>query len=435
MMNGPGCVADEGRSLRGVAATLFDVVVLIDDGGRLISASDDLQSRLGYLATEVIGTDALDFLHPDDRDHAAFELLQEASTPDNRSESFTVRFRHGDGSWREMEVTGRLRPDLGGVVVGLRDVTGRRVSDRVLAADAHLFARLPAIASDVTMITDAYGRRVFVSPSVQALLGFAPAEIAAMKRSSLVHADDYQTLRAAIGSVMRAPGLTERVELRVATAAGAYLWFEVSIVNLLDDASVRGVVLHARNIDERRRMEAQLRYRAMHDPLTGLLNRYSFLEHLSSVPGDRSGDDRGDRSSPPTGSGTALLFCDLDEFKQVNDRFGHSAGDDVLLCVGQRLRAAVRPHDLVARIGGDEFCVICRDLPTDDDAVEVAERVRLALAEPMYVRGQSVQIGVSIGICCTFAAPDGEEMLARADRAMYAAKSAGRNRVQVVSIV
>lgn len=434
MMDGTRFAVDECVSLRNAAAGLFDVVVLVDALGQLVSATDDLQSRLGYAPTEVIGTSALDFLHPDDRDHAALELLQEASSPNNRSESFTVRFRHGDGSWREMEVTGRLRPDLGGVIVGLRDVTGRRVSDRVLAADAHLFARLPAIASDITMITDSHGRRIFVSPSVHALLGFTPAEVAAMRRSSLVHADDYSTLRAAIGSVLRAPGLTERVELRMATAAGSYLWFEASVVNLLEDPSVRGVVLHARNIDERRRMEAQLRYRAMHDPLTGLLNRYSFLEHLSTVRAEGAPDERGDRAEQPEGSGTALLFCDLDEFKQVNDRFGHSAGDDVLLCVGQRLRAAVRPHDLVARIGGDEFCVICRDLPSGDDAVEVAERVRMALGESIHLRGESVYVGVSIGICWTSASPDGEAMLARADRAMYAAKSAGRNCVQVVSI-
>ena len=144
-------------------------------------------------------------------------------------------------------------------------------------------------------------------------------------------------------------------------------------VGVLDDADVES-------------RTALLTHAAAHDPLTGLMNRACLQEHLTALVG------------PGARAATAVLFVDLDRFKLVNDRFGHEAGDQLLVAVAQRLRSAVRPGDVVARFGGDEFVVVSADVTTVTVATAVAQRVLAALADPVQVGSASLSIGVSIGI-------------------------------------
>ena len=374
-----------------------------------------------------MGKSAFSFLDEHDQHRTALELMREMENEHNRSETFTVRFRHADGSWRDVEVAGVNRfTSLGGLVVGMRDVSTRRVSDRVLAASERLYRSLPTLATDLTIITDGADARIYVSASVTQLLGYAPNELIELPEEALVHVEDRELLAAARRRVAQTPGASETFDIRLQPARGPVVWFETNLVNLLDDPAVRGVVLYARNIDERRRLEAQLRYRAKHDPLTGLHNRFSFIELLDALPKRAS--------SNPDREGLALLFCDLDGFKQVNDGHGHQTGDEVLARVAHRLRSAVRPGDPVARIGGDEFCVICTGLSDPKDAVEIAERIRNAMEEPFAIEGGSTSVGVSIGIAWTQLREPCDGLLAHADRAMYTAKSGGRRGIHVVAL-
>lgn len=165
----------------------------------------------------------------------------------------------------------------------------------------------------------------------------------------------------------------------------------------------------------------ELLYRqAHHDALTGLPNRLLFRERLT----DELRRVRGGAV------GGALLYLDLDDFKHVNDTLGHAAGDRVLILIGQRLRACVKESDTVARIGGDEFTVVLRELPDVAAASAVAQRIIDSLAVPVLLGGERREIGVSVGIA-TFPDDglDGDELLHRADAAMYRAKQQGRRRV------
>ncbi len=167
---------------------------------------------------------------------------------------------------------------------------------------------------------------------------------------------------------------------------------------------------------ERKRAELELAHRATHDDLTGLPNRTLFLDRLGLTLG------RLERRS----RAAAVLFLDLDRFKTVNDRFGHEAGDQLLVAVADRLRLLVRPGDTVARFGGDEFMLLCDDIEAESDAIAVADRLGAELELPFEIGDMSVTVGASIGIAMADSRSRSPETLVRdADRGMYAAKRRG----------
>src|SRR5262249_17392098 len=153
-------------------------------------------------------------------------------------------------------------------------------------------------------------------------------------------------------------------------------------------------------------------------PLTGLFNRGAFLTQLELAVARRAANN------------VAVIFVDLDRFKEVNDSLGHEAGDMVLTTVAKRMQDAVREGDVVARIGGDEFVILCNDAGTEDEMLELAERVRAAADAPIDVRGTEVNIGASVGVAAADAGIAAADLLRASDIARYTAKRNGRGRVE-----
>jgi diguanylate cyclase (GGDEF)-like protein len=176
------------------------------------------------------------------------------------------------------------------------------------------------------------------------------------------------------------------------------------------------------NIDGRKRAEAELVHRTIHDPLTRLPNRQHFLDRLAEARTGLSGHDLD----------IGVVFVDLDNFKHVNDSLGHEAGNELLVAVAARLRAAVRPADIVARFGGDEFLVLADELSDARDATQLAWRLAHSLRTLFSVGGTTVSVTASFGVA-TSRDPDeaGEDLVRKADAAMYTAKQRGSNRVAV----
>jgi diguanylate cyclase (GGDEF)-like protein/PAS domain S-box-containing protein len=304
--------------------------------------------------------------------------------------------------WRELEATVRSR-------------TGE------LTRSEARFRSLVQNSSDVITVIGPDGTVRYESPSTHAVLGHSVATFGEPPLE-IVHPEDRDRVRSAAREIRDPSAGVVRLELRVRHQDEGWRYVEAVASNLLDDQAVAAFVINTRDITahkalaERRVLEAQLTHRAFHDALTGLANRALFsdrLEHALSRSTRRS-------------STVAVLFLDLDDFKDVNDTIGHAAGDELLVTVARRLDDAVRPADTVARLAGDEFAVLVEDVTDAEDASPVAERIQAALKESITVRGREVFVRCSIGIATSGVdAANAQELLRSADIAMYTAKERG----------
>jgi diguanylate cyclase (GGDEF)-like protein/PAS domain S-box-containing protein len=239
------------------------------------------------------------------------------------------------------------------------------------------FRSLVQNASDVTMVLGADTVVSYVTPPVQRVLGWDPAELLGVQLADLVHPEEAAYARAFYAEMSGhrdGADSVATVEWRVRHRDGSWRQFEVVNASLLDDEAVRGIVATLRDVTERRALECELEHQAFHDRLTGLANRALFRDRLEHALARRTRH----RDQHPV----AVLLLDLDDFKVVNDSLGHAAGDRLLVMVAERLRGHLRASDTTARLGGDEFAVLLDDPAADDEALRVAERLIEVLAAP-----------------------------------------------------
>ncbi len=277
------------------------------------------------------------------------------------------------------------------------------------------FRSLVQNASDVITVVDAEGTILFASPSVSRVLGYTPEQMTGQPLETIVHYDDRAAAAEALASTARGIGQDTPLLVRVRRADGQWRNVECVSANLLDDVTVRGIVVTSRDVTERAALEAKLVHQAYHDALTGLANRARFHERVSRAL------LRGAREP----GGVAVIFLDLDDFKTVNDSLGHGAGDLLLVQVAERLLNATRGCDTVARLGGDEFAVLLENVRDDDDALVVADRIVRAFEHPVQLGAHSLVVAASVGIARSQAGSDVDELLRDADVAMYKAKQRG----------
>jgi len=282
---------------------------------------------------------------------------------------------------------------------------------------------LIAGSRDVVWVRAVDGVLVYASPAVEATLGYRPEELEGRSERDLIHDADASLRDVSVERLLASDEPQAPLELRVRHRDGSFRWLEMIDTNRLADLAVRGIVTNARDVTSRKTTEDELVQLTFRDPLTGLPNRTLLMDRIAVALAHTS------RSSDIL----AVLFCDLDGFKVINDVLGHAAGDQVLVSVAQRLGSAVRQADTVARTGGDEFVVVCDGLQTIDQATGIAQQIRDAIEEPILVDGRrEAALSVSIGIVTTegFDASnvDPMTMLRNADAAMYHAKKRGRAR-------
>ncbi len=289
-----------------------------------------------------------------------------------------------------------------------------------LAARERQFRALVHRSTDSISVVDAEGVVRYQSESVEALLGYTPAQLTGWSLAAIAAGGDAVKLRSALASIAAQPDRSMTAELSVHHRDGSIRRCEATLTNLLDDADVRGIVVNMRDVTERRRLEDELSHQALHDRLTGLPNRVLFRDRLVHAL----------EHSARAGQPTTVLFVDLDGFKQVNDTRGHVAGDAVLVTAAERIREAVRSSDTVARLGGDEFAVVLEGTP-ETEAMPIAERITSMMRLPVHVDGGEVLVSASVGVAGHPGVADPDVAVRNADVAMYLAKANGRDRVEV----
>ena len=272
-------------------------------------------------------------------------------------------------------------------------------------------------ASDAILVIDDTGGVKYASPAAGHLFGCDPAEL---ERFDLtwVDPDHAEAITEVFQRLQLHPGGVEAADVPIRRADGTSRWVEVRLTNLVGNPAVGGHVCNMRDIGERRVAQQQLLHDAQHDAVTHLPNRRLFLERLDEVLHTAAPDEV-----------VAVLFVDVDHFKEINDRLGHETGDSVLVALANRLSLVVRPNDLVARYGGDEFTVLLTGLGAVEGAFDIAERITTQLSDPWCVDGHELMLSVSVGLSVSQGRDENAaNLLRRADRAMYDAKRNGRAR-------
>ena len=297
-----------------------------------------------------------------------------------------------------------------GLVMTVRDLTQRQGEAR--------FAAMVENSTDVIAVVDQHMRITYASPSTRIMLGQRPEQLVGRSFLELVLPLDVPTVQAQLS---RAAGIPHahaiEMDASITRSDGVIRNVEIVASNLLNDSVVGGLVVTVRDVTEQKSLQLELSHQAFHDGLTGLANRALFVDRVEQALRRR-------RRHPEVCP--AVLFIDLDDFKAVNDGLGHTAGDDLLRGVAQRITSCIRQGDTVARLGGDEFAILLEEDGDELQAVLMAERILDVMHRPMVLESIELTVMASIGVAVAERDATTAWLMRDADIAMYEAKRLGK---------
>lgn len=399
------------RNLAGVYHNTLD--------GRMLECNDAMAAMLGYDSRE-------EFLRLNARelyfDSAERDAFMSVVLENHGVRSVEVCLRRKDGSpvWLLESVHLIDGPDGAPVLEGtVIDITDRKLAETALRESEERYRFMAEHSNDIISRTNAEGVITYASDAVRTLTGYESNEVIGRNVAEFVVADDrhlFERMEKAI--VLETAPRTFTFRLR--RKDGTQVWIETTLRAIRDETSGRitEVVSVSRDVSERRRAEEQIEYQAYHDALTALPNRLLFRDRLTIALAHAKRQSKS----------LAVMFLDLDRFKDVNDTLGHSLGDELLRQVAGILEKQLREGDTIARMGGDEFTILLEDIGSAEDAAKAARKLLDALLQPIHVEAHELFVTASIGIALFPEDGDSAELLLKnADTAMYRAKEAGRN--------
>ena len=341
----------------------------------------------------------------------------ESGVPFVATDVVTIGYRDEEGRPRVADIS-IVPVDGDRVSYSWRDVTERHAFQQRLAESEERFRLLAENMSDVVVLVQD-GVVTWISPSVTRVTGHSALWVIGRDPLSLLHPDDVAAAQQAW--IDLPTGAVPRQRFRARSADGSYHWVDAE-ASVVPGSEGRSVVLALRTVDAEVAALSALQIQARHDELTGLVNRHEVFEHISR---SLSGETR-------SGTRLAMVFCDLDGFKAVNDDHGHAVGDELLRQLAARLQATVRSGDIVARIGGDEFLIVLNGVQDLDNAIALADKLRQQVAMPVAIPGGVISVGASVGVTLAERGESVDAIVARADDAMYLAKRRGKDAVVAI---
>jgi diguanylate cyclase (GGDEF)-like protein/PAS domain S-box-containing protein len=387
--------------------------VVKDQLSMITEIDDALTQILGWSPEEMTGRRSIEFIHPDDHALAIDNWMEMLSAP-GLARRVRLRHRHRDGAWVWFEVTNHNYlddPERACVFCELVDITDEMAAAEEVRARKELLDRIAEAIPMGLLQIDAAGDVVYTNDRLHEILGVQRAPSASEQLASLLD-EDRERLLSALADLL-ARGRAADLEVRLRSAGERMLRLCAINLRALSDGegATAGAIACIADITDSARMREELTRRATYDELTACYNRASITRMLeSTVDRDAAGC-------------CAVMFVDVDRFKHVNDEFGHAAGDELLQVLAERLRRAVRSHDHVGRLGGDEFLVVCPDVDSRALAASLAQRVRNLLGEPVALAAGALVPQVSVGVAWSACgATSARELIARADGAMYEEK-------------
>lgn len=417
---------------RQVVETASDIIYRTDKSGRLTFCNQAALNLLHWTREEVIGCSYLTLIRHDKRKEAArFYLRQFARKRENSYYEFPVVDGHGRERWLGQNAQPIAGADgFEGFQAIARDITERKRVELELNRSRTFLERIAATTPGILRyVYDIVGKlTLYSNREVTTLLGYKQDELLTYVANSTTnfHPEDLGAIRSHHEALRHlADGEVRRLEYRARHRDGHWVWLAVQDTPFErgNDGLVKHIVGIGQDVTARRVAQEQLAWQANYDALTGLANRHHFWTRLQTVLGRAAIEH----------SAAALCLLDIDNFKEINDKYGHAAGDEVLAAVGTILRRELRSSDLSGRLGGDEFVFV---MPETDahDAERLAERILDRLRTQAFGAGGDLEpflVTATFGVAEWQPHVDAAELMDAADRALYRAKAAGRNRVGI----
>ncbi len=420
---------DSERWFASTLRSVADAIVATDEQGRVRFMNPAAESLLGWPLSEALGHDVADIAPIEDTQTGALiespakRALQEGKVVGVDFGTMLVsrsgmRLPIDDSAAPVCDEHGRA---LGAVMV-FRSVQERLAAEQKLRQSEEHFRKVFDFAPVGMALVGLNNRFLQVNGAICSLLGYSESELLGADQAGFAFPDDAAAERILLDEVLTGKSVSSQFEKRYRTRSGQVVWTLVSVSLLRQKGEPLCFLWQIHDLTERKDVEYRLARLAHYDPLTGLANRAFLSEEIErQILLARRHQQR-----------FAVVFLDLDHFKQINDSLGHEAGDELLQAIARKLKGAIREIDTVARLGGDEFVMLLTEIHAIDDVLVVTDKLRAECARPIEVAGHEMHISISLGASLyPDDAQDSRTLLRYADSALYHAKAEGRNNLQL----
>ncbi|OGN95198.1 MAG: hypothetical protein A2Z75_02310 [Chloroflexi bacterium RBG_13_50_10] len=393
--------------------------IYIVQNGKFQYANALFQELTGYSEPELLGKYSLDLVHPEDREKVRENAIE--SLKGGSSLPYEYRFvkKNGDIIWVLEKVTSTEYKGKRATVGSFIDITERKQLEKAINKSEARYRTILEEIQDNYFEVDIAGNFTFVNDATCRTLGHSKEELIGVNYRVFMAKEDIEVVYQDFNRVYRTGETTKGLSYKFIQKNGNIGFGELSVSSIKNEKgeviAFRGI---ARDVTERKRLEHELADVASHDFLTGLPNRMLLHDRLGV----------GLQQAQRNDTRLAVMMLDLDRFKVVNDTFGHSVGDRVLMAAGERLVSLVRKSDTIARVGGDEFLVLLPKISSIEDTIKVAQKILAAFRKPFILNDHKIRITTSVGIASyPEDGADVETLLRNADIAMYWVKEQGRD--------